>query len=86
MGGKSFVQPAKQTFEIVAGERTYQTFLSARNLRAITQVSQPYTLNIIPQRLPKKVVFGEHFLLNDLPFFNVAREADVQARQEHLNL
>lgn len=63
-------------FEIAAGERTYQTFLSARNLCAITQVLQPYTLNIIPRRLPKKMVFGEHFLLDDLPFFNAAREAE----------
>lgn len=30
-------------------------------------------------------MFEEHFLLKDLPFFNEAREADVQARQESLN-
>ncbi|KAL6328594.1 hypothetical protein AAG906_038789 [Vitis piasezkii] len=72
-------------FEIAAGERNYQTLFSARNLWVVTQVSQPYTLNIIPRRLPKKVVSGEHFVLQDLPFYTEAREADAQARQERLS-
>ena len=46
---------------------------------------QPYVLNIIPRRLPKVVVPGEHFVLKDLPFYERAREADVKARQERLD-
>lgn len=72
-------------FEIAASERGYQTLLSTRNLCTVTQVSQPYILNIIPRRMPKNVVFGEHFVLKDLPFFNEAREADAQASQKRLN-
>lgn len=72
-------------FEIMVGERNCQTLLSTRNLRAVTQISQPYILNIIPRRLPKKVVSGEYFVLKDLPFYMEAHEADAQARQERLN-
>ena len=72
-------------FEIAAGERNYQTLFSARNLWMVTQVSQPYTLNIIPRRLPKKVVSGEHFILQDLSFYTEARDADAQACQERLS-
>ena len=72
-------------FEIAAEERSCQTLLSTQNLRLVTQVSQSYVLNIIPRRLPKKVVTGEHFVLKDLPFYFKAREADAQARQARLN-
>lgn len=72
-------------FEIAANERNCQTLLSAQNLRSVTQVSQPYVLNILPRRLPKKVVSDEHFVHKDLPFYLEAREADAQARQERLS-
>lgn len=71
-------------FEIAASERSCQTLLSARNLQAVTQVSQRYVINILPRWLPKKVVSGEHFVLKDLPFYTEAREADAQARQDRL--
>ena len=71
-------------FEIAASERSCQMLLFARNLRAITQISQQYVLSIIPRRLPKKVVSRKHFVLKDLPFYTEAREADAQARQERL--
>lgn len=60
---KASFDRSNKLFEIVAGERSCQTLLSARNLRAVTQVSQPYVFNIIPRQLPKKVVSGEHFVL-----------------------
>ncbi|KAL6315343.1 hypothetical protein AAG906_000447 [Vitis piasezkii] len=41
---------------------------------------QPYVLNILPRRLLKVVVLGEHFVLKDLPFYERAREVDVKAR------
>lgn len=64
-------------FEIMVGEKNCQMLLSTQNLRAVTQISQPYILNIIPRRLPKKVVSGEHFVLKDLPFYMEAHEADA---------
>ena len=72
-------------FEIAPSERNYQTLLSIRNLATLAQDSQPYIPNIIPRRLPKNVVAGEHFVLKDLPFYVEAREVDAQARQERLS-
>ena len=72
-------------FEIAAGERSCETLLSAQNLHLVTQVSQPYVLNILPRRLPKKGVAGEHFVLKDLSFYVVVRKADARARKALLN-
>lgn len=82
---KASFDQLNKLFEIAAGKRSCQTLFSTRNLRAVTQISQPYVINIIPRRLPKKVVPGEHFVLKDLSFYTEAREADAQARQERLN-
>ena len=46
---------------------------------------QSYVLNILPRRLPKVVVSGEHFVLKDLPFYERASEANAKARQECLD-
>lgn len=80
----SFLQLNK-LFEIAPSEINYQTLLSTRNLVTLARESHPYISNIIPRRLPKKVVAREHFLLKDLPFYAQAREADAQARQERLS-
>ena len=68
-------------FEITAAERHYQTLLTAQNLFAVVREPQPYVTNILPRRLPKRVVPGEHLVLKDLPFYERAREV----RQEHLD-
>ena len=72
-------------FEIAADERSCETLLSVQNLRSVTQELQPYVLNIFPRRLPKKVVSGEHFILQDLPFYAAMRKTDAQARKARLN-
>lgn len=72
-------------FEIAAGERNYQTLFSTRNLLVAVRETHPYTLNITPRRLPKKVVAGERFVLKNLYFYVEACKADAQARQECLN-
>lgn len=79
----SFVRLNK-LFEITANERNYQTLLSTRNLLIVVQEPQLYALNILPRRLPKVVVPGEHFVLRDLPFYEEACEADTKARQKCL--
>ena len=71
-------------FEITAVERHHQTLLIARNLLAIVRESQPYVTNILPRWFPKQVVFGEHFVLKDLSFYERASEAEAKARQERL--
>ena len=72
-------------FEIAAAERSCETLLSTQNLRSVTQEPQPYVLNILPRRLPKKVVAGEHFVLKDLPFYAAMRKADARSRKARLN-
>ncbi|RVW12048.1 hypothetical protein CK203_087280 [Vitis vinifera] len=72
-------------FEITAVERHHQTLLTARNLLAVVREPQAYVTNILPRKLPKKVVPGEHFVLKDLPFYKEARKADTQARRAFLN-
>ena len=44
-----------------------------------------YVTNILPRKLPKKVVPGEHCVLKDLPFYKEARKADARARRALLN-
>ena len=50
-------------FEITAAERHHETLLTARNLLAVAREPQPYVVNILPRKLPKKVVPGEHYIL-----------------------
>ena len=56
-------------FEITAAERHHETLLTARNLMVVVREPQAYVTNILPRKLPKKVVPGEHFVLKDLPFY-----------------
>ncbi|KAL6350314.1 hypothetical protein AAG906_004263 [Vitis piasezkii] len=72
-------------FEIAVAERSCETFLSAQNLRSGTQEPQSYVLNILPRRLPKEVVAGEHFVLKDLPFYAAVRNVDARSRKARLN-
>nr|CAN75751.1 hypothetical protein VITISV_032953 [Vitis vinifera] len=72
-------------FEITAAERHHQTLLTARNLLAVVREPQAYVTNILPGKLPKKVVSGKHFVLKDLPFYTEVRKADAQARRALLN-
>ena len=77
---KASLDRLNKLFEITAIERHYQTLLSTMNLLAVVREPQPYVVNILPRRLPKFVVPGEHFVMKDMPFYEKACEADVKAR------
>ncbi|RVW14325.1 hypothetical protein CK203_099086 [Vitis vinifera] len=62
-------------FEIAAAERSCDMLLSAQNLRSVMKKPQPYVLTILPRRLPEEVVVGEHFVLQDLPFYAAVQKA-----------
>ena len=64
-------------FEITAAERHHETLLTAQNLLAVVWEPQAYVINILPRKLPKKVVPGEHYVLKDLPFYKEVRKADA---------
>ena len=68
-------------FEIAAVERHYETLLIARNLLAVVRESQAYIFNILPRKLPKKVAFGEHYVLKDLRFYKEVKKADAEKRR-----
>ena len=80
----SFVR-LNNLFEITTAERHHETLLTTRNLLAVVREPQAYVINILPKKLPKKVVLGEHYVLKDLPFYNEVRKADAQARRARLN-
>ena len=72
-------------FEITTAERHHHTLFTARNLLAVVREPQAYVTNILPRKLPKKVVLGEHFVLKDLPFYTEVQKADAQALKALLN-
>ena len=80
----SFVRLNK-LFEITAAERQYATLLTARNLMAVVWESREYVINILPRKLPKKVVPGEHYILKDLPFYKEVQQADAEKRRALLD-
>ena len=64
-------------FEITATERHHETLLTVRNLLAVVREPQAYVINILPRKLPNKVVPGEHYVLKDLPFYKEVQKADA---------
>ena len=80
----SFVRLNK-LFEITAAERQYATLLTARNLMAVVWESREYVINILPRKLPKKVVPGEHYILKDLPFYKEVQQVDAEKRRALLD-
>lgn len=67
-------------FVISASEYHHQTLLTDQNLLLVVWEPQPYVFPILPRIAPKVLVFGEHHVLRDLPFYKEALAADVKAR------
>ena len=67
-------------FEIDATERCYKTLLTARNLMVVVRESQEYVVNILPRKMPKEVVPGEHYTVKDLPVYQEFKEVDIEKR------
>ena len=82
--GKASFACLNKLFEIDASERHYGTLLTARNLMAVVRESQEYVVNILPRKLPKEVVPGEHYILKDLPFYKEVKEADAENAEHSL--
>ena len=71
-------------FEIAAAEWSCDTLLSTQNLRSVMQELQPYMLNILPRRMPEEAMDGEHFVLQDLPFYAAVQKANARTRKARL--
>nr|CAN66182.1 hypothetical protein VITISV_025182 [Vitis vinifera] len=72
-------------FEIDAKERCYKTLLTARNLMTVVRESQEYVVNILPRKMTKEVVPGEHYTVKDLPIYQESKEADAEKRRALLD-
>ncbi|RVW44603.1 hypothetical protein CK203_104462 [Vitis vinifera] len=68
-----------------AKERHYETLLTARNLMVVVRESQEYVVNILPRKMPKEVVPGEHYILKDIPIYQEVKEADAEKRRALLD-
>ena len=68
-------------FEIDAKERQCKTLLTVRNLMAVVREPQEYVINILPRKMPKEVVSGEHYIVKDLPIYQASKEANVEKRK-----
>ncbi|RVW82263.1 hypothetical protein CK203_041723 [Vitis vinifera] len=68
-------------FEIDAKERQCNTLLTARNLAAVVRESREYVINILPRKMPKEVVPGEHYTVKDFPIYEALKEADSKKRR-----
>ena len=51
----------------------------------VIRESREYIINILPRKLPKKVVPREHYILKDLPFYKEVQKADAQKRRALLD-
>ena len=67
-------------FEIDAKERQCKTLLTARNLTAVVREPREYVINILPRKMPKEVVPGEHYTVKDFPIYEALKEADAKKR------
>ena len=82
---KALFARLNKLFEITAAERHHETLLTTRNLLVVVREPQAYVVNILPRKLPKKVVPGEHYVLKDLSFYKEVCKADAQKRQARLD-
>ena len=67
-------------FEIDVVEWAYKVLVLDKNLLALIGSPKSFIILMFPWLTPSSLVLGEHFVLKDLPFYEVARLADSEAR------
>lgn len=83
MDKTSFTQLNK-LFEIDISERAHKVLLSDKNLFALIDNPKSFIIPIFPHLASPSLVFGKHFVLKDLPFYEVASLENFEARQARL--
>ena len=66
-------------FEIDTSKRAYKVFLSDKNLLALIDNPKPFIIPVFPRLALPSLVPGEHFVLKDFPFYEVAHLAYSEA-------
>ena len=63
---KSSIEKIRRLLGISERERHYRVLLTRENVSTVRHNLAPYTLPVIPRKLPLNIVEGEHFLLKDV--------------------
>ena len=71
-------------FEIDTAERAYNVLLSDKNLQALIENPKSFIILVFSRLASLSLILDEHFVLKDLPFYEIARLADSEAHQAHL--
>lgn len=82
---KSSFTRLNKLFEIDQSELNHSVLLTEKNLRVILAQAKSFIIPLLPWLTPLILVLGWHFMLKDLPFYEVIRLTDAKARQSHLN-
>lgn len=71
-------------FKIDTSERNHKVLLSNKNLLALINETKLFIIPILFHVASLSLVPDKHFMLKYLPFYEVTRFADSEARQAHL--
>ena len=82
---KSSFSFLNKLFEIDQSKRSHGVLLTEKNQKVILAQVKPFVIPLFPKLAPPTLVSSEHFVLKDLPFYEVARLADIEAKKSHLD-
>nr|CAN83379.1 hypothetical protein VITISV_040726 [Vitis vinifera] len=77
---KALFARLNKLFEIDAIEWAYKVLFLDKNMLALIGSPKSFIILVFPWLTPSSLVLGKHFMLKDLPFYEVARLADSEAR------
>lgn len=83
---KSSFACLNKLLEIDQAEQNHGLLLIEKNLRVILAQAMPFVIPFFPRLAPSTLVSGKHFVLNDLPFYEIARLATAKTRQANLDV
>ena len=81
---KTLFTRLNKLFEIDASKRNHKVLMSNKNLLALIDDPKPFIIPVFSRVAPLPLVRGEHFVLKDFPFYEVARLTYSKARQAYL--
>lgn len=83
---KSHHSPVSTNYSKLTRLNEIIVLLIEKNLRDVLAQAKSYVILLLSRLVPPTLVLGEHFMLKDLPFYEVLHLADTEARQARLNI
>lgn len=74
---KSSFAPLNKLFKIDQTEWNLNVLLIEKNLRVVLAQVKSFVIPLLPRLAPTTLVSNEHFVIKDLPFYEVACLADT---------